>query len=864
MVSFSLNYSSPKLDKSYPINLLNKGVVQEKEVPLLSSKDVSLFASNVFSIASKILVNQGVKGVIPSTISELGFVPIAFFESCINTNTDEDALKYRFLDFPVMLSRIYLLKSLARFPELAPVAIILNGYATYKVFERTLPALKRCWEQLKQSDGKNYSLIAKSLLVHGFNASCSTYTTLSLFSQYQQWLFKKIELKSLFEKSNNEGLLEKGKSHYEKLKIKNLSQGLSFSCESREKEVSQLLAVVRETLSNGGSLSLMPDTNSGTYYVKDLLGNIIALFKPSNEGNGERENRQKNLRRNEGSFSPAKKQALAFSLDFGGKSCLPLGVVTEITSDIFVDLQAERKGIKPRQQSKLGYLQEWVGGTTPLVQYHPDLKKPDARKAAYKIENNPMLDKVPLAEFQKIALLDTLLINQDRHPGNILIKDGKDGIPHMIPIDMDMILPSSFEKVRLGLFEHKKANQPFTADNLKYIQMMDPNEMARKVKSAGFSDIQARNVRIQALMVKTFAAEGLSLHEMNRFALTSGRLKELVDRAKRREESSKVEGSFWKYLKKGVERESYIAKAKKNRRITFGTTYIAGNAYRDSLSKLVSENQQFFARLWDLDGRVVTENLLKNRCAPFENIFSTFKDCVPYWNKIAVLLKWLEEKPIPGKEEWYIIADDDMPVTNMNFNPYEAIDLIRRGKDSSIVIVRDVADWRGHKDLSVNTGLLIVRKDANSKKFIEKVWKKRNESSRIGKSDCPTLGTCIGQDVLHEQEAFARVIEENRSCLDKTVSIIAPRDFYKGKEIALNTFNRHGSFSVNGGICFNYDDSDRAYPKGAFRKGDAMGQTAGVPVRGNDCASFSFGDQPLREKKLKNMLSNVIFLDQDL
>jgi len=302
------------------------------------------------------------------------------------------------------------------------------------------------------------------------------------------------------------------------------------------------------------------------------------------------------------------------------------------------------------------------------------------------------------------------------------------------------------------------------------------------------------------------------------------------------------------------------------RHITFGTTYVKGNSQRDALSRLIDENHREYASLWNLKHRVVKDSLLKDQCTHNQKIV----DCVPYWNKVAVLREWVNKPAInPNSEEWYVLADDDMPVTNMKVDPYKAIDLLRGNVDTSIVIVRDIQLWKNNDEqLSVNTGLLFVRKDANSKKFIEDLWRKRNTATGSRNQNCPTLGTCQNQEVLHEQEAFAQLIQEDRSLLGRVITVVKPRDTYhttlcSSEEIALNTFNREGCFRRQqdhwGTEKFSYD-SDKSYHEGKWREGDWMGQTAGVPVNGWWCGDYdrNLPPGPIRKDMLKNMLSRVV------
>ncbi len=277
--------------------------------------------------------------------------------------------------------------------------------------------------------------------------------------------------------------------------------------------------------------------------------------------------------------------------------------------------------------------------------------------------------------------------------------------------------------------------------------------------------------------------------------------------------------------------------------IIFGATYLSGNPERDELSRLVDTTHKEYADRWGITHRVVDQSLLKKECT----LDNRKVDCVPYWNKVAVLRNWLKEPAQSSKQEWYILADDDMPVTDMTINPSEAIDMLRRGKDTSIIVARDVVVWTGDEKTSVNTGLLFIRKDEHSRKFIEKLWERRNDHWSDTNQKCRTLGTCVNQDSLHEQEGMARVIKNDKSLLNKVVTLVLPRENYvdangKTKELAINTFNRHGCFLRDNKDWkfenIDYSNCDAKYLAGAWRPGDWLGQTAGVPIKGWYCGDY--------------------------
>ncbi|MFZ0564962.1 MAG: ankyrin repeat domain-containing protein [Chlamydiales bacterium] len=300
------------------------------------------------------------------------------------------------------------------------------------------------------------------------------------------------------------------------------------------------------------------------------------------------------------------------------------------------------------------------------------------------------------------------------------------------------------------------------------------------------------------------------------------------------------------------------------RHITFGTTYLPGNKNRDAMSKLVNDNQKEYAQTWGLTHRVVDRNLLKDQCT----VSNELRNCSPYWNKIKVLKDWLDTTTSPkGKEEWYIMADDDMVVTNMKINPYKAIDQLRGNHDTSFIVVKDIQAYTGNPTTSVNTGLLFVRKDDAAKGLINRIWEGRNFKTATGTSDCPTYGVCDKQQTFHEQEVLSNLIKSDlgeKNIIDKVLSIVSQRDRSSPERghIALNTVERRGRFinmtpGWENNWCIDYSKDDAQNPDGQWQPGDWMGQVTGVPLLGSNC-NDSKPPRLLRQEKIQEVLGKVI------
>ncbi len=109
---------------------------------------------------------------------------------------------------------------------------------------------------------------------------------------------------------------------------------------------------------------------------------------------------------------------------------------------------------------------------------------------------------------------------------------------------------------------------------------------------------------------------------------------------------------------------------RKPKDITLGTTYINdNNSQRKAISWVINQNHSEYATRWDLHHEVEDSSLLRYQCT----VRGLPTHCEAYWNKVAVLNRWLDRPAVGDKEEWYIMVDDDMAITNMSIDPNEAL-----------------------------------------------------------------------------------------------------------------------------------------------------------------------------------------------
>lgn len=272
------------------------------------------------------------------------------------------------------------------------------------------------------------------------------------------------------------------------------------------------------------------------------------------------------------------------------------------------------------------------------------------------------------------------------------------------------------------------------------------------------------------------------------------------------------------------------------------------NVHRDQISDFVSKNHKRYAEKWNLDHDVVTENMMKNQCTnPFTNKPA---DCSAYFNKIQYFRNECAKQQIPGIEKWVIYADDDAVFTNPNINPYRAIDQLREGKNTSIIMIQEGTDWqpwffpphmKHDPRTAVNSGFIIARIDPKTCNFMERTWEHRNTPVwDMIDPDCATVGFCKNQDrSLGDQTAMALALKDDMNVIDRDISLPLPRDLSSQNRahIAFNTFHRGGCFARVqkdwATVPIDIDElADNKYPDGKWRQGDWVGQPPGFAVTG--------------------------------
>jgi hypothetical protein len=261
----------------------------------------------------------------------------------------------------------------------------------------------------------------------------------------------------------------------------------------------------------------------------------------------------------------------------------------------------------------------------------------------------------------------------------------------------------------------------------------------------------------------------------------------------------------------------------------------SNNPLRQEIGKKVVANHDQYAANWKLKRDVISKSLVVDGCT--NPITQELDDCSPYWNKIKYLLDRCVTPEKASTEEWAIYADDDAVYSNLNTDPFIAIDQLRSGDDTSFIIATE------GQGTAVNSGVMIARKDPKGCEVIARVWNGRNHPSSTPQDvTCPTRGICMDNRDAYEQGAIDEALNKEPRLLGHSVTRIPPRDRSSPTRahIAFNTLNRKGCFQYaapDGNIGGAHDIFPWDLVHNAnylWQKGDWIGQTAGYPLVGRD------------------------------
>jgi hypothetical protein len=150
--------------------------------------------------------------------------------------------------------------------------------------------------------------------------------------------------------------------------------------------------------------------------------------------------------------------------------------------------------------SKLADEHGEVGAAGPRVGSVQHFAKSDGQLGKMLHKDPTLGAKIPDDEVQKMAVLDLVQLNLDRHAGNFMVGDAG-GQPRLLPIDHGLVLPSRdglrARRFKLGaphnaLGEMPAANKKMAPELVEKIKQIDPDEVVAGMKRA-FAALQKQH-----------------------------------------------------------------------------------------------------------------------------------------------------------------------------------------------------------------------------------------------------------------------------------------------------------------------------------------------------------------------------------
>lgn len=248
-----------------------------------------------------------------------------------------------------------------------------------------------------------------------------------------------------------------------------------------------LVARIRAGLAAGKAPESIEDGEGGTYKLFGADGQVVAIFKPSDEEPHSAGNPKKHedSPKRDGIMpgEAARREVAAYKLDHGMAGVPPTALV-HVRHPHWGDAL------------KMGSVQLW---------------KHNAKSGADVGSSEFSVDDV-----HRIGALDVRLLNTDRHEGNLLVTR-EAGTSKLTPIDHGFALPASLGEAYYAWQHWPHAKKPFSPELLAAIASIDIAADAEAMRQLGFSDIEIRNMHLSTIFLQRAAANGWTLFEIANF-----------------------------------------------------------------------------------------------------------------------------------------------------------------------------------------------------------------------------------------------------------------------------------------------------------------------------------------------------------
>jgi len=228
---------------------------------------------------------------------------------------------------------------------------------------------------------------------------------------------------------------------------------------------------------------------NGTYFLKDKLGQKIAVFKPQDEEGSSENNPKKGDKSNlptQGLLpgEAAQREVAAYLLDHEQFYGVPKTQLVKITHNF-------NNG---EFCTKTGSLQEFI-------------------------ENDGCTEdfgtrSFPVDEVHKIGILDIQILNVDRHSGNILVRETKNGL-NLVPIDQGFSLPDTIDCSWFEWMNWPQSKIPFSDESKAYISRINiEHDVHLLQKELGIRSESLDTLRTMTTLLKKAIEYNLTLYDI--------------------------------------------------------------------------------------------------------------------------------------------------------------------------------------------------------------------------------------------------------------------------------------------------------------------------------------------------------------
>jgi len=234
---------------------------------------------------------------------------------------------------------------------------------------------------------------------------------------------------------------------------------------------------------------------NGTYFFKDSRHNNRAVFKPTDE-EGLSPSNPKNSSSSDSWFQlgipqngASIREVAAYLLDqlYGGFAGVPHTEMVKIPSSHLLS------GGTDCEDFKEGSLQVFIESDGSASEVGPSL--------------------FPIRQVHKIGILDVVILNSDRHEGNLLFKQ-ENGTYELFPIDHGYSLPTCLGKAWFEWLNWPQAKQPFDEEHLSLIANIDTQANSLLLRNLGIQEESILMAKISTTLLKKCAANGMNLYQI--------------------------------------------------------------------------------------------------------------------------------------------------------------------------------------------------------------------------------------------------------------------------------------------------------------------------------------------------------------